>query len=382
MGERLRQKTKTGWGALVAIGVLAVVLSVSSCRSTEIPKKIPKTQEKGAIEKPRLLVSYNESIYLMSEDGSNKRKMVEEGILPKFSPDGQKIVYNGKEKPKDKYLNHIFIYDIQTKKSSKVTKGIDPAWSPDGQKIAYVWWSPEREKEKDVIPGEGEPLYLKTININGTKEQSIAVFPMLANPCWSSDGKHIIFDTSGEEPFSAIFKVKADGSDFKTFQSSLTPDESSKEDELTYFLLQKAKTADLSVKFGIEGTVNGKEPPLPVVGDFPVYSPDGKRIAFTALSDEEPEFNRNEYELWLFDFDTESVKKLLPADDNWRGYPAWSPDGKKIAVVNKKMEGKELEDNQAIDWNKGVEIWIIDIRNPKNLKAIKMPGMMSGLDWR
>lgn len=378
MGERLRQKTKTGWGALVAIGVLAVVLSVSSCRSTEIPK----TQEEDAIEKPRLLVSYNESIYLMSEDGSDKRKMVEEGILPKFSPDGQKIVYNGKEKTTDEYFNHIFIYDIQTQKSSKVIKGIDPSWSPDGQKIAYVWWSLEREKEKDVIPGEGEPLYLKTINIDGTKEKSIAVFPMLANPCWSSDGQHIVFDTSGEEPFSVIFKVKADGSDFKTFQSSLKSDGSPEEDELTQFLLQKVKTFNLSAKFGIEGTVNGKEPPLPVVGDFPVYSPDGKRVAFTALLEEEPEFNRNEYELWLFDFDTESLKKLLPSDDNWRGYPVWSPDGRKIAFVNKKLEGKELEDNQAIEWDKGVEIVIIDVDNPTKPKTIKMPAMISGLDWR
>ena len=61
---------------------------------------------------------------------------------------------------------------------------------------------------------------------------------------------------------------------------------------------------------------------------WPVWSPDGKRIAFTSSRD-------GNYEIYLMDAGGGNVRNLTnhPAQDN---YAAWSPDGRRLAFISNR----------------------------------------------
>ena len=69
----------------------------------------------------------------------------------------------------------------------------------------------------------------------------------------------------------------------------------------------------------------------PLVAAFPRWSPDGKRIAFSAGEpDDRP------MRLYLVDADGGQIKPAVPSAAGSQGYPTWSPDGKKLlyGIVN------------------------------------------------
>ncbi len=70
------------------------------------------------------------------------------------------------------------------------------------------------------------------------------------------------------------------------------------------------------------------------IDSWPVWSPDGKRIAFVS--------NRTgNYEIYLMNADGSTIKNLTnnAAQDT---SPTWSPDGKKIAFVSTRDGGSDI----------------------------------------
>ena len=74
-------------------------------------------------------------LYLMNSDGSDLRYLVPRGRAPKWSPQGDRILYRIATD------NQIYIYDVASDSSSAITsdnhQNIDPAWFPDGESIVY-----------------------------------------------------------------------------------------------------------------------------------------------------------------------------------------------------------------------------------------------------
>lgn len=88
----------------------------------------------------------------------------------------------------------------------------------------------------------------------------------------------------------------------------------------------------------------------------PALSPDGKRVAF----------QRNEgdgrYQIWLMDADGGNAKRLTTGDADDR-HPAWSPDGKTLAVDSGS-------DNKR-------EIWLLDPGSGQRTQITKLGGIAS-----
>jgi tricorn protease len=83
---------------------------------------------------------------------------------------------------------------------------------------------------------------------------------------------------------------------------------------------------------------------------YPVWSPDGKYIAY--WSDQS-----GEYELWLMEADKENTaKKLTGYGAGYRYRPYWSPDSKKIAFIDKAMRIKifDITTNQTTEVNRAL----------------------------
>lgn len=167
----------------------------------------------------------------------------------------------------------------------------DFVWSPDGSRLAFI------SSRNDDDP-EGCSTWctteIYTVNAEGDDLTRLTnVSAMNRSPAWSPDGTRIAFASSRDEadpsacPFKCNFEIyimNADGSE----QTRLTNN--------------------------------------PKVDNWPNWSPDGKRIAFTSYRD-------GNAEIYVMNADGSGQMQLTdnPASDLW---PVWSPDGSRVAFVS------------------------------------------------
>jgi Tol biopolymer transport system component len=95
--------------------------------------------------------------------------------------------------------------------------------------------------------------------------------------------------------------------------------------------------------------------------DFPLWSPDGRRISFLS--------NRGgNWDLWIMDSDSHGCRRLTDTPSADEHSPAWSPAGDRIAFSTDRDGG---------DW----EVYVIDAdgKNPRNLT--RSPGLDYSPNW-
>jgi TolB protein len=198
---------------------------------------------------------------------------------PTLSPDGKEMIYimviAGREQLMRRAVDGSYVKQLTTDAADHE----DPAWSPDGKHVAFVLIKGGREQIQIMNPdGSGvEPLTppeVKTIH-----------------PDWSSDSRSIAYCTDDD-----LAPPKKNAAEIDSIE------------------LATRKITRL-----ISGGVN----------TYPVWSPDGKRIAFRRMLGE------TNSEVFVANADGSDARNLTndPAFDGW---PAWSPDGKKIAFASNR----------------------------------------------
>ena len=170
----------------------------------------------------------------------------------------------------------------------------NPAWSPDGKRIAFM---SDRDGHVNIRGRSAYEIYV--MDADGGNQRNLTNNPDRdISPSWSPDGKRIAFvsdrDVDGGEAVHnyEIYVMAADGGNLQRVTNNLTEDE------------------------------------------YPSWSPDGKRIAFSARRDGHFE---NElgitYEIYVMDADGENEQRLTENRNNdWN--PSWAPDGKRIAFMS------------------------------------------------
>ncbi len=159
----------------------------------------------------------------------------------------------------------------------------DPHWSPDGRQIAFVSYR----------NSEWPQIY--TMNADGSNVTQLTDSPDVShyNPTWSPDQQQIAYVAASrvtEGSHDEIFVMDADGSNI----TRLTTDAG----------------RNLS----------------------PAWSPDGRRIAFSATFD-----NQND-DIYVMNDDGSEIVNLTtsPSGANYfNNFPAWSPDGRRIAFSSR-----------------------------------------------
>jgi TolB protein len=269
------------WSPLVAVAAGAAALAVPAGATD------PGANGKLVFERP---TEDGGNMFSVAPDGSDltrltNRKGVEGDAS--WSPDGSKIAFACAKNP-ERPPYEICVINADGSGFTQLTRhrafSISPAWSPDGTKIVYA-----------TDPG-GERLRLYVMNADGSGKQRLTRNRKGTNysdPQWSPDGATIAF---------GITKV---GRTFRRFDSGIAVIDADDGGNLRRLTPRRGRD-ELN----------------------PNWSPDGASIAFEVNK----RFDVRQSDIWLMNADG-SGKQRLTKTKFYETFPVFSPDGTRIAFT-------------------------------------------------
>jgi TolB protein len=263
----------------------------------------------------------------------------------------------------------VFIVNSVTGDAHNVTRSPGseeryPAWSPDGRNIIFT---SNRE--------DGKTYNYYISGTDGKNIRKITSLPAGSVAYWGSftaDGKWIYFN---EGNTSSVFRVRPDGSNQERVtdgrDANISPDG-------TKIVFTRKGTREWGV-WVMDSDGKNRRQVIPdesaIGGVAPVWSPDGKRVAFSMQTGEITE-------IFCCNADGSDLRQLTSLKQI-SSSPSWSPDGKYITfrVTNeaywrdaKKM--KQVYDEKAGDKR---PVWIMNA-DGSNARIVEVLHYQSAMD--
>ena len=302
----------------------------------------------------------NNEVYVMDADGSNQTNLSNHGAgdnYPSWFPDGTKILFNS-ERVANK---EIYVMDADGSNKENLTnhpnQDLDPSISPDGTKIVFY---SQRDGNREIYVMDADGGNQTNISNHGADD---------VEPSWSPNGNRIVFSSSRDGGNYNLFIVNADGSDLTQVTDS--PDEdrnpSWSYDPTVITFQSKPPAGDVAAyNINTDGTNLQKLP----TGDGTEYSPHSSKNSFDIYimnSDGTGVVNLSQsvgnntdvsfspdglklvfesdrdgnYQVYKMDVDGTNQVNISNNAFNDK-YPSWSPDGNKILFNSDRDGDKEI----------------------------------------
>lgn len=235
-----------------------------------------------------------------------------------------------------------------------ITPKYDPAWSPDGSKIAFVSKN-DTSASLYIMNADGSnPTKLVDAKDLSMNEQAAPDWQLEINrPVWSPDGKKIAFGAShkirGTLFIFDMYVIDADGSNLLSpanpavFDSDPAWSPNSQKiafvsgvewDKVGLILNSCGGIGGICV-MNADGTNLISLPHKKGGESNPSWSPDGKKIAFSAGW-------TGDWEVFVMNADGTNPINLTNHGAAWDANPIWSLDGKKIAFISYRDGNYEI----------------------------------------
>lgn len=260
----------------------------------------------------------NREICLMNADGTEFQRLTNNSAhdqCPSFSPDGKKIAFvSNRDGNFEIYLMNPDGSDQQRLTHSSEDE-LHTDWSPDGAKIAFSRYADQAHANIFVMNADGSNVQQLTSNAGENMR-----------PDWSPDGARILFNSNKDGNYE-IYLMNADGSNQQRLTNTtafeIFPQLSPDGNKIVYArLVPKPFYGEIHLR-NLDGsgdvalTQNSRS-------ENPVWSPDGKHIAFQTSRD-------GNFEVYIMNADGTNQRRLTNHSD-WDGWASWRGDAAQTSI--------------------------------------------------
>jgi dipeptidyl aminopeptidase/acylaminoacyl peptidase len=219
-------------------------------------------------------------------------------------------------------------------------------YSPDGRTVAFL--SDRRtvvEEESDRSNANGkdreDATQVHLLPLDGGEARRLTDLPRGVESFeWSPDGTRLVVTTAST---GATVAANARRRGIAAAQpSSPPPSDVRFVDRLEYMLNGKGFTYDRVLHLWLVDVATGQATRLtdgPVSDTEPAWSPDGRRIAFAANRRRNPDLLERR-DIHVVDVETREVTAITRGPRSVFSAPAWLPDGRTIAALGHRLEGR------------------------------------------
>lgn len=189
-------------------------------------------------------------------------------------------------------------------------------------------------------------------------------------PVATGDGKRVLFTSERDNGLPQLYSINLDGTDERRLTNLTTfdmaPDSSRAGKWISFLFLASANSP---AQIGLMRADGSGRRDVPRTKDvrWPRISPDGKRIVFTAANEQ------GESTIFIVNVDGTALKPF-PSGLKQSWDPAWSPDGRRLAFSAYPSDFKHLDTMVST-------IYVADVSGGKRRLLANVPGLLQLGRW-
>lgn len=242
---------------------------------------------------------------------------------PRVSPDGGEVAYvcQWTDRDQNRYFSNLWLVSTDGARRRPLTRGDQadnsPRWSPDGRRLAFISDRGDRQQVWLIPSDGGEAARLTDFPPGG-----------IADLSWSPDGTRLLCTRRATPEFLRKESVEAREKAKRSTPPVRITRLRYREEGVGYFHDEYRHVYVIDAANGATAAVTGGK----FEHDAPVWSPDGRRVAFVTNRSADPEVTPWLREIRIVDLgDPDRTAQAVPAPVGPKHHLSWSPDGRSLA---------------------------------------------------
>ena len=246
-----------------------------------------------------------------------------------ISPDGSQILYVRRwvNRLEDRWESALWLVNADGTKNRFLVKGSNAVWSPDGTRIAYL---------ADGEP-KGAQIFVRWMDAEGAVTQVTRSMEPAADLKWSPDGTQIGFSMFVPKPPDWKIDLPAAPKGAKWTGPPRVVDRLHyRQDRRGFTDVGYTHLFTVPAEGGTERQVTSGDWNVGFRFDYLSggvgwdWSPDGRTIVVEGLEEKDADLRYRDSQIYAVDLATLARRRLTKSDGQWSN-PVFSPDGRRIA---------------------------------------------------